>query len=963
MFKTDIGDCVLEQRITTVEPLAPSAIPDFIRALGYALDLGTESVFICDDEIRFVYVNDAVIRQLGYRRDELLRMGPPDIDLNITREKCLDIFQNPQGFPFTFETVHRTQTGKVIPVDIHGINLDIDGRRYAVAIARDISARKKMNEELQRNEKYQRTLLNNFPFSVWLQDPDGRLLIGNDAFARDAGKASIDDLVGLTIFPSEQSLRSTADDITVMSTGNALHIEEKRRGPDGNFYWAETWTAPLLVEGQMQGTVGYSRDISSRKQTENSLAKTLAFVQGVIDAFPDILFEGSHDGRYLNVWTRNPELLAASRENMLGRSLDEVLSPKSAAIAWAAFREANLTGTSHGKIISIDTPVGLRSFEISVSRMQLSDDPNPHFITVSRDVTERIRLQAELENREHEFRTLVEHSPDAIARFDLEQQCQYANPVLAQSLGYASLPLRGFTPCALFGTDTGAMLTERLQKVQDSHQRAEFDMYWKNTQGRQSSILVSLTPEFDNTRALASVLMVGRDITELRTYQDTIHQMAFYDTLTGLPNRALFHEHLTQLLADAAYHGQLAGIMVVDVDRFKDVNDTLGHGTGDQLLKEVATRLRNCVRTYDTVARLGGDEFGVLLPKIKKAENLGHVASKILSALNPAFDLAGGEIFVTCSVGIAVYPQDSEHEQELLKYAGSAMYFAKRSGRNGFRFYAKELTASAQARLSLESDLRRATKRQELMLHYQPKVSLSTGAVVGCEALLRWNHPERGMVSPVQFISVAEDIGVICEMGRWVLQEACKTAIAWNRNTGAGMHGYKVAVNLSPRQFFESNWLEQLIDIVRDTGCAPHWLEFEITESLLLDEDDRVLPALMALRDLGATIAIDDFGTGYSALGYLTRFPIDTLKIDRSFVQTVTTDRYRSELVKAILSIARCLNLVVVAEGVENPEQAEFLNSEGCQLAQGFLYGRPVPKDQLLVLPELISQRVKLDQA
>ena len=945
------------KQTTTVGPTALTAIADSIRVLGYALDLGAESVFVSDDEIRFVYVNDAAVRQLGYSREELLRMGPPDIDPHVTREQCLQIFQNPQGYPFTFETAHRTQTGKLIPVDIHGVNLDIGGRRYAVAIAKDISERNRLQDELQRKEEYQRTLLNSFPFAVWLKDSDGRLLAGNDALARAADKASVDALVGQTAFdllPHEQALRATTDDMTVMSTGQTLHVEEQRSGPSGQPYWAETWRAPLVVDGQMAGTVGYSRDITSRKQTESSLAKTLAFVQGVIDAFPDFLFEGSHDGRYLNVWTHSPELLAVSRENMLGRTLDEVLSPESAAIAWAAFREADLNGTSLGKVISIDTPLGRRFFEISVSRMQLSDDPHPRFITVSRDVTERIRLQAELESREREFRTLVEHSPDVIARFDLQQLCRYANPTLVQSLGHATLSLQGLTPCALFGPDAGTLLAEHLRRVQDNRQRAEFDMPWNSVLAPQRYILVSLTPEFDHANTLASVLMVGRDITELKSYQNTIHQMAFYDTLTGLPNRALFHEYLTKLLADASYHDQLAGVMMVDVDRFKEVNDTLGHAVGDQLLKEVAARLRSCLRAYDTVARLGGDEFGVLLPKIRKAENLAHVATKIQSALKPAFDLAGKEIFVTCSIGIAVYPQDNDHEQELLKYADSAMYFVKRSGRNGFRFYAKELTASAHVRLLLESNLRRATQRQELVLHYQPKVSLGTGAVVGCEALLRWNHPERGMVSPVEFIPVAEDTGVICEMGRWVLREACKTAMAWNRDSGVGAQDYKVAVNLSPRQFFESGWLEQIIGIIRDTGCSPRWLEFEITESLLLDEDGRVLPALQALRDLGSTIAIDDFGTGYSALGYLTRFPIDTLKIDRSFVQTVTTDRYRSELVKAILSIARCLNQVVVAEGVESPEQAEFLVAEGCQLAQGFLYGRPVPKDQLLALPKFL---------
>lgn len=421
--------------------------------------------------------------------------------------------------------------------------------------------------------------------------------------------------------------------------------------------------------------------------------------------------------------------------------------------------------------------------------------------------------------------------------------------------------------------------------------------------------------------------------------------MAFYDALTGMPNRVLFHDRLAQMLKDAAYHRGQAGVMVVDLDRFKQINDTMGHAAGDALLKEVAHRLRASVRSYDTVARLGGDEFGMLLPKIHTASHLARVAGKVKTAFNQSFWLEGQEIFVSCSVGIAVYPTDSEAAEELLKYADSAMYFAKRSGRNNFRFYSRDLTEHAQQRLTLEFDLRRALQRGELALHYQPKVLLASGATVGCEALLRWTHPRLGQVSPELFIPVAEDAGLINELGAWVLREACRTAVAWNAGASQPL---KVAVNLSVRQIQASGLVAQVQGIVAETGCAPQWLEFEITESLLLDEDGVAVKALQALRGMGATIAIDDFGTGYSALSYLARFPIDTLKIDKSFIHSATTDHFRAELIKAILSIARCLNQEVVAEGVETPEQAEFLAAEGCQLAQGFLFSKAVPREQLL---------------
>ncbi|MDR7305511.1 EAL domain-containing protein [Rhodoferax saidenbachensis] len=920
--------------------------------LGKGLDLYQDSVFITGGDGRFIYVNDAATRALGYGREALLTMGPPDIDPSVSLQRCLEILQSPQGHTFLVDTVHRTQGGDLIPVQVHGVTLQMDGQSFAVAIARDMSESKRMQETLLQRQQYWRTLLDEFPFFVWLKDEQSRLLAANTAYARVARVSSTAELEGRTefeFFPHDLAETYVADDKAVMAAGVAHYVEELYVDEHDQRRWMEVWKSPLHEQGKVVGTVGYSRDITDRKHTESELQKALAFTQGVIDAFPDLLFETDRDGRYLNIWTHNPELLAASRESLLGRTLKEVLSPESVEIAEIAYVEAERSGVSLGHVISVMTPVGLRQFELSMSQMRVADGARPHFIAVSRDVTRRLELQQELTSREREYRTLVENSPDVIARFDLQFGCRYANPVLLQALGRSSTGAVGCSPLALWGGEAGAALEQRFAEVVDRRESVEFELHWSDALERSVCSLVSLTPEVGGDASVSSILMVARDISELKAYQDKIHQMAFYDPLTGMPNRVLFNDRLAQMLKDAAYHRHQAGVMVVDLDRFKQINDTMGHATGDALLKEVAVRLRNSVRSYDTVARLGGDEFGILLPQIRAGAHLTRVAGKVLAAFKQSFWLEGREIFISCSVGIAVYPTDSMVSEELLKYADSAMYSAKRSGRNDFRFYSKDLTVRAQERLTLESDLRHALERGELALHYQPKVLLGSGAMVGCEALLRWAHPRLGMVPPDQFIPVAEDSGLINELGAWVLRESCLTAVVWN---AAAALPRKVAVNLSVRQIQVPGLVAQVQGILAETHCQPQWLEFEITESLLLDEDGLVVNALQALRDMGVTIAIDDFGTGYSALSYLARFPIDTLKIDRSFIHSATTDHFRAELVRAILSIARCLNQQVVAEGVETRVQADFLAAEGCQLAQGYLFSKAVPREQLLAMSD-----------
>ena len=514
--------------------------------------------------------------------------------------------------------------------------------------------------------------------------------------------------------------------------------------------------------------------------------------------------------------------------------------------------------------------------------------------------------------------------------------------------------LLGNKPSEYPGGAHSVIYEAKIAEVFATGTNSEFELKWPGKDGVEVCSHIRLTAERDSTSEVVTVLATGRDITELNSYRQKIHQMAFYDSLTSLPNRALFHDRLRQMLTDASWHAQIAGVMLLDLDHFKTVNDTLGHPAGDELLRGVAARLMYSVRGYDTVARLGGDEFAILLPEVRSSDDLGKIASKILASLEEPFMLEGKEVFVSCSIGIVVYPEDSSDGDDLLKQADSAMYLAKRSGRNNFRFYSKELTASANERLTLEGDLRRGLERGEFMLHFQPKVSLADGVMIGSEALLRWNHPQRGMVPPDMFIPIAEDSGLIMAIGEWVLRSACITACEWN---GYGKPSHKVAINLSARQFQSNDLARTVRNVLEETGCDPEWIELEITESLLLDEDGDVLDILSEFRAAGISIAIDDFGTGYSALSYLARFPIDTLKIDRSFINRVTESGHHAELVKAIISIAKCLDQQVVAEGVETAEQAAFLQAHGCQVVQGYFFGKPMSKQDFEEFSSTIAVR------
>lgn len=450
---------------------------------------------------------------------------------------------------------------------------------------------------------------------------------------------------------------------------------------------------------------------------------------------------------------------------------------------------------------------------------------------------------------------------------------------------------------------------------------------------------------------------VFTDISQLKQTEARLERLAHYDPLTELPNRLLFQSRMEHALESAHRQGEQVALLLIDLDRFKDVNDSLGHPAGDELLQKVVERVRKRVRDEDTLARLGGDEFVVLLERLANEQDAGRVAQEIIDTLVQSFRLSSGaEVFISASIGISLYPDHGRTPSDLTQHADAALYLAKGQGRHTYRYYTEALTRASQERLSLEARLRRALERDELLVYYQPQLEIASGRIVGAEALVRWLDPEEGIIMPDRFIHIAEESGLIIPLGEYVLRAATLQAKAW---TDAGFTPLRVAVNFSPRQFAHSDLVGQILDILQETGFDPRYLELELTESALMSEGGDAAGLLNQLKTMGVRLAIDDFGTGYSSLSYLRHFPLDTLKIDKSFVRDIPIHQDDMEIATAIIQLAHILGFTVLAEGVETEAQLAFLRDQGCDLYQGYLFSKPLSATEFSELRRLNDKKCR----
>jgi diguanylate cyclase (GGDEF)-like protein len=450
---------------------------------------------------------------------------------------------------------------------------------------------------------------------------------------------------------------------------------------------------------------------------------------------------------------------------------------------------------------------------------------------------------------------------------------------------------------------------------------------------------VRIVPEFDENHQICGALTIATDITEVAEYRRKIENMAFHDQLTGLPNRTLFSQKLLAAIDKAKADNSMFALIMLDLDQFKSINDIMGHTIGDKLLIEVAKRVSNNIDKHYACARLGGDEFIILVEPLMSRAQVEHMSNTLLNQIMQVYVIEGAEYFISASIGISYYPDDSVDMNDLLKYADSAMYYAKKNGRNRYHAYSPNLTESIQQRFNIETELRRAIENNEIYLEYQPIVDIASRRVVGLETLCRWKSPKLGVVPPIVFIQIAEETGMIVELGHWIMREAFSAARLINTQLKQPI---SVSVNLSARQFFEIDLVYQVGHLLREQQCNPAWIKFEITESLLLESNQQVLKTVDAFNGLGIKISLDDFGTGQSALAYLSKFPIHQVKIDYSFVKEITNNANNALLVKAIIALTATLNKELVAEGVETAEQAALLASYNCKYAQGYLYSKPI---------------------
>jgi diguanylate cyclase (GGDEF)-like protein/PAS domain S-box-containing protein len=541
-------------------------------------------------------------------------------------------------------------------------------------------------------------------------------------------------------------------------------------------------------------------------------------------------------------------------------------------------------------------------------------------------------------------RALLTHMDSAVIGFDARGLILSMNPAAERMFNYAAPEALGETIARLLpDLETIGVLAapEKTSAAPEKANRIRLETTGFSRDGGSLPLEVSVTDLW--LEGEKTSIAIARDIRERKQYEEQLAYQANHDALTRLPNRNLLNDRIRQALLLTRRQHQKVAVFCIDLDNFKYLNDSLGHQVGDQLLKMAAERLSGCLRTEDTLARQGGDEFVVVIANPEAAAHASSIAAKILETVSRPFTLREHEFVITCSIGISISPRDGADVETLVKHADLAMYRAKEQGRNCFQFYTAEMNARSLSRLTMEKHLRRAIEQDELQVHYQPKVNLGSGRIVGMEALVRWQNPELGMVSPGHFIPLAEEIGLIESIGEWVLRTACRQNKAWQ---AAGLPPLPVAVNLSPRQFLQQDIVALIDRALGETGLAPRWLELEITESMLMQESDRVQEIMSELKRMGVCLTMDDFGTGYSSLSYLKRFSFDKLKIDQSFVRDITTDPDNAAIARAIIAMAHSLNLEVIAEGVETLGQLNYLRRQDCDVCQGYYFSRPVPADQ-----------------
>ena len=841
---------------------------------------------------------------------------------------------------------------------------------HAVTVSlSDISARRKIELSMIERERYWAGVVKAVPDVVFIKDMQSQQFVySNRSLAQLLGYDESDERVldndyrDRLLHPDDiEQMQINRNLQQVLTDGTVQEARIRWRHVDGSWRWHSLRVKVLsrLPDGQVRQIIGVVRDIHEQTIATQQMRTSEQRYRLLAENISDVIWATDTSFRLDYISPSVTRMLGYRPEELIETGFGQVVAgPSYTRFISSVLRELaprldnaekaeRLRAEGYHRQTTVDCIKADGHKCPTEVRLSLMWDNEGRFLGIlgiARDISEQRRT----ENRLRMAATVFENTTGAILVMDPAGYVVQVNENFIQITGYAAEQIIDQTPEMLAWRVQEELFYPGLLGILREQGRWEGEIFMRRKNGEKFPSWAGITAVHDNEGDLVSYVCFFVDISERKANEARIETLAYYDALTGLPNRLLFQDRIRTALQLAERRGECAVVLFLDLDRFKPINDTLGHAAGDVMLKEVARRLNDCVRDSDTVARMGGDEFTILLPGLVDREKAMaaaiHVAEKILAVLAPAFVLQEREFFISASIGLALYPQDGVEPNALLKNADTAMYHAKSIGKDTFQFYQAEMNARASERVSLESDLRHALQDDVLQLHYQPQFDCVSGRLTGAEALLRWTHPERGAISPAVFVPIAEEIGLIGALGDWVMDQACRQMALW-RDAGCPLP--RLSINLSARQFTDGHLAAQVGGVLERHRLEPSTIELELTESVLLQDVDETMQTLTALKSLGVAIAVDDFGTGYSSLNYLKDFPIDTLKIDRSFIQAMHDDSRDTLLAQAIVAMGRSLQLRVIAEGVETREQLSLLVGFQCDEAQGFLLGRPMPADAL----------------
>lgn len=914
----------------------------------------SDAVFVIHVPTRTLYdCNPAALEMFGYSRDEMVGASTELVHLDREHYERFGreseaVLEEEGTYRARWEL--RRKDGEEFPTEqvVSYVDPDHGGDpEFAVSVVRDVSTREEAERAVRESRDLLEAILQATSDGVFVKDRSGELLFANDAAARMLGAASAREIVGRR---DEELLENEAleairkIDGEVLRTGEAVRAEERLTTRSGEEAIYDVSVAPVELDAGRDAVVGVARNVSRHRRTEAALRETHRLLDAIVEGTTDSVYAKDREGRYL--------LANSAAARRMGKDVGEVIGRRDAELRMpddaARIRKDDLRVMDSGETLStietVQNPGGGETTFDTLKAPLRDGGEIVGIVGISRDITDRTEAEEALARTASKYETLFHATPLGIDVSTLEEgRVLEMNEGLEELLGYGRQELLGReAPDLGIWTD----LEDRRRLVDSIRQNGRVRGFETRLRRKNGDVMeAEMFAELIDLRGVPHVLSVIQDTTERRAFERELERMALHDSLTGLGNRTLFRDRLEHGLVTGDRQGALVAVLFVDLDRFKVVNDSLGHPTGDRLLVEAAERLRASFREEDTVARLGGDEFGIVLERIESDTEVEIAARRVVEQFSRPFQVAESHVHQSASVGIAVSSEDLSNPDDLIRFSDIAMYRAKEETGSSYHIFDPKTDAEAGRQLHRENELRRAIEKGEFVLHFQPVIRLETGKIVGAEALIRWRHPGRGLLAPGEFIGLAEETGLIVPLGRWVIRTAPHYLSEWSQAGGsdAGIH---LGINVSGAQLQDAAVAEELRETLATAGVEPGRVILEITESVAI----RTPEIIQSLRGQGMQVAVDDLGTGYASLEYLTHLEVDIMKVDRVFVSGIGEDVRDDAIVEAAAHIAHRLEATVVAEGIETGAQLERLRELGYDYGQGYYFSRPLPPEEFLEL-------------